>query len=225
MTDLGRKADLVHLGYSACSIMSGRPLLDQKRLSKKFRHGFLAREGVALNRMRASELGTSDGNEAFLDALYRAHIGELKAYLRRKFGAGPPDPEDVAQAAFSRFAALDDRQAIPNPKAYLMLTARNIVIDARRRMGTADRMATTLEVIEENRADSSAEDVLSSREELKRLAAIVATLKPKERSAFLLHRIDGLSYAEIAERMNISASGARALVNRALEICVKAMKR
>jgi RNA polymerase sigma factor (sigma-70 family) len=164
------------------------------------------------------------GNNEFLDALYRTHQRDLCAYVRRKFGAGPPEPEEVAQAAFARFAALDDRDAIPNPKAYLMLTARNLVIDAHRREATAAAAARNIRVIEENNHDLSAEDVLSSREELERLAGIISQLKPKQRIAFLMHRIDGLSYAEIARQMRISEAGARLLVNRALEICVARMR-
>ncbi|WP_222990367.1 RNA polymerase sigma factor [Sphingomonas colocasiae] len=163
--------------------------------------------------------------DTFLDRLYRNHAAELRGHLRRKLGNGPPDPDDVLQGAFARFAALPDREAVPNPKAYLLRTAHNLIIDARRQDGTVQRAAGTLRLIEENRADPSAEDVLSSREELERLAAIIGRLKPKERSAFLLHRIDGLNYVEIARRLNVSESGARGLVSRVLEICVKEMRR
>lgn len=173
----------------------------------------------------ASRLIKSAGQDDFLDAVYRRHRQELCGYVRRKFGAGPPEPEDIAQAAFARFAALENRAEIPNPKAYLMLTARNLVIDARRHDSTSRNSLQQLEIIEENRRDPSAEDVYASKEELQRLAVIVAELKPKQRAAFLLSRIDGLSYVEIAERMNISQSGARLLVEKALEICVAKMRR
>ncbi|MXP40734.1 sigma-70 family RNA polymerase sigma factor [Altererythrobacter soli] len=163
------------------------------------------------------------GKSPFLDELYRLHQGELCAYVRRKFGNGPPEPEDVVQAAFLRFAATPNCSEIPNPAAYLKLTARNLVIDAHRRDGTARVAARHVRIVEENNHDSSAEDVLSSKQELERLAVIVAELKPKERVAFLLHRIDGLGYAEIARRMRISESGARLLVNKALETCVARM--
>jgi len=106
-----------------------------------------------------------------------------------------------------------------------MLTARNLAIDARRRMATSAAAAKSLEIVAENCHDSSTEDVLSSREELGRLAKIVAELKPKERAALLMHRIDGLSYVEIAERLNVSQSGARLLVERALGICVARMRK
>lgn len=178
-----------------------------------------------MKRSEAPRLIAQSGNEAFLDGLYRAHRQELCLYIRRKFGAGPPEPEDVAQSAFARFAALENHREIPNPKAYLMLTARNLVIDARRRGTTAAGAEQDLRQVHENDHDPSAEDVLSSREELNRLAEIVAELKPKQRVAFLMNRLDGLSYAEIARRMKISESGARLLVNEALAVCVARMRK
>jgi hypothetical protein len=44
------------------------------------------------------------------------------------------------------------------------------------------------------------------------LNQVIAGLKPKQRVALLLHRIDGLNYVEIAREIGISASGARLLV-------------
>jgi RNA polymerase sigma factor (sigma-70 family) len=162
-------------------------------------------------------------DDAFLDGVYREHRRDLCAYVRRKFGAGPPEPEDVVQAAFTRFAALDNCREIPNPRAYLMLTARNLVIDAHRHGARGASAERQLAVIEENVHEFSAEDVLSSREELTRLAAIVSGLKPKERVALLMHRIDGLSYAEIARRMRVSEPGARLLVKRGMRKCIARM--
>jgi len=54
-----------------------------------------------------------------MDVLYARHWGELCHYIKKHFGAGPPDPEDVAQEAFVKFAAVNDREAIDNPRAYL----------------------------------------------------------------------------------------------------------
>lgn len=80
-------------------------------------------------------------------------------------------------------------------------------------------------VLKESDREIDALDVLSSRDELERLAAIIDTLKPKQRVALLLHRLDGLSFAEIGRRMGISPSGARLLVKEAVAICARRMKR
>lgn len=159
-----------------------------------------------------------------VERAYRRHWDELCRYVRRSFGAGPPDPEDVAQAAFARFAAAD-RSLIDNERAYLFRTAHNIAIDARRRDHTAEAGLTVLTLEAEARHDPGPENVIVAREELARLDAALDSLKPKHRKALLMHRLDGLSFAEIARRMDISPSGARKLVEEGYAACMKAMKR
>src|SRR5689334_18562274 len=66
-------------------------------------------------------------------ALYTEHWAELCAYLKRTFGAGPPDPEDIAQAAFVRFARIEHQEKIENPGAYLQRIAHNIAVSELRK--------------------------------------------------------------------------------------------
>jgi RNA polymerase sigma-70 factor (ECF subfamily) len=160
-----------------------------------------------------------------LDGLYREHRAWLCAYVRRAFGSGPPEPEDIAQEAFARFAALADSAEVPNPKAFLALTARNLAIDAYRKAKRGSAAVLNLHVLSERTHDCDPSDVLSSREELQRLAGIIDLLPPKQRVAFLMHRLDGLSFAEIGRRLRISQSGARFLVNSALAACVAGMRK
>ena len=70
--------------------------------------------------------------DGFLCAVYRGCWNDLCRYIRKTFGSSPPDPEDVAQTAFTKFAALDDLHGVRNPKAFLITTARNIVLDHHR---------------------------------------------------------------------------------------------
>lgn len=161
----------------------------------------------------------------FVETLYRDHSRTLAAYIRRQFGAGPPDPEDIVQEAFARLAARTAAADIPRPEAFLKVTARNIAIDAYRNRVGGGAVLKSVAILQENDHEIDVSDVLCSRHELERLAAIVDTLKPRQRAAFLLHRIDGLSFVEIAEQLHVSPSGARMLVKAALATCVARMKR
>lgn len=70
--------------------------------------------------------------ETPLAELYRRHLSELTRYIARTFGAGPPDPEDVVQEAFAQFAALENPQAVENPRAFLFAAPTiwsSIIID------------------------------------------------------------------------------------------------
>lgn len=159
-----------------------------------------------------------------VERLYREYRALLCSYIRRKFGAGPPDPEEIAHEAFLRLARKSGEE-VPNPKAFLLITARNVAIDAHRRLRRGQSALDSVRTLSESSHDLSSFDVLSSKEELERLGGIVDTLKPKQRVAFLMHRVDELSFAEIARRLGISQSGARLLVETALATCVARMKR
>ncbi len=171
-----------------------------------------------------------DGNIApntgrdVVERAYRQYWTDLCQYVRRNFGVGPPEPEDIAQETFARFAALENVQTIDNPWGFLRLTAHNLVIDAHRKLGRGNVILRDIRVITIKREVSSAEDVLLSKEQLQRVERIVAALKPKQRVAFLLHRVDGLRYSEIAKRMGVSEAGARLLVEKAFAICMNKMK-
>jgi len=163
-------------------------------------------------------------SEPGLAALYRRHWAELVAYARRTFGAGPPEPEDIVQATFARFAALPENAEVANPRAFLFRTAHNIGVDAHRSQTRATHAASDPQLTNDGR-DFSPEDVLVSRDELARLEAALAALRPRQRTALLMHRLDGLSFAEIGRRMGVSPSGARKLVEQGFAASMAAMKR
>ncbi|KHK91383.1 RNA polymerase sigma factor [Novosphingobium malaysiense] len=160
-----------------------------------------------------------------LEALYRDHGASLVSYIRYSFGAGPPEPEDIVHEAFARLANRGGNLQLVEPRAFLKRAARNIAIDAHRSAVRGGAVMKSVAVLKESDREIDALDVLSSRDELERLAVIIDTLKPKQRVALLLHRLDGLSFAEIGRRMGISPSGARLLVKEAVAICARRMKR
>lgn len=158
------------------------------------------------------------GGVTDLDALYRGHFSDLCAYVRRQFGPGPPDPEDVAQQAFVRLSVFTD--TVQNIGSFLRKTARNLVIDHYRGSLRTSLVHRDVTILEEEYADFSPEHVLSNKEELLMLSRAIDNLRPNERVALLMHRVDGASFAEIATHLGVSHSGARLLVSRAFERCV-----
>lgn len=158
-----------------------------------------------------------------LDALYREHFTELSRYVLRNFGGGPPDPEDIAQQAFIKMSAFG--ATIDNIRSFLRRTARNLVIDHHRATVRASRLLADMSIADGSTADFSPEDVLSSKQELAAVNGAIATLPPKERVAFLMHRVDGSSFADIAAYLGVSQSGARHLVKSAMERCLYALEK
>lgn len=159
------------------------------------------------------------------ELLYRRHCSGVIGYVRRTFGPGPPDPEDVAHVVISRFVTIDGAERVGNAGAYLRRMAHNYVLESHRRDRVGERSLVQLRILNGESADFTPEDIIVSKQELNRLDAALAQLKPKQRVALLLHRIDGLSFAAIARELGMSASGARQLVESAHKACVAAMRR
>jgi RNA polymerase sigma-70 factor (ECF subfamily) len=161
-----------------------------------------------------------------LARLYEAHWGELIRYVRRTFGLGPPEPEDVVQAAFTHFAALAQPQLVENPRAFLYRAARNFVIDQRRRALVRARAVSRGELGDfSDRPDElTAERVLDGKDRLRILDETVRAMPQRLRDALILHRIEDLSYVEIARRLGVSQTSAKRLVAEALLACARALR-
>jgi RNA polymerase sigma-70 factor (ECF subfamily) len=162
-----------------------------------------------------------------IDTLYSSYWQDLCRYVRAKFGAGPPEPADVAQTAFARFAALKDAGAVDNPKAFLYATARNIVVDHHRRVQTQAAYARTiLDDAEEEILDGiTPERVLIGKETLQIMRQTIRRLPHKQRRVLLLHRLHNQSFTEISQRTGWSQSDVRRQVCRAMAAIEKAVER
>lgn len=150
--------------------------------------------------------------------LYERYWNDLCRHIRATFGAGPPDPQDVAQSAFARYLSIDDRQAVENPRAFLYTTARNIALDITRHRKHANRHS--LSVAQDEGAQTvdefSPERIALAQERAAALSKAIESLPKRQRQALLLHRLHDLSYSEIAERTGSSKSDVRRQIVRAL---------
>lgn len=150
-----------------------------------------------------------------MDVLYARHWSELCHYIKKHFGAGPPDPEDIAQEAFMKFAAIDDREAIDNPRAYLFRTAHNVLVDEQRRL--ALRRANPSDAVTQPASDDrTPERVLQGKERLQILRRSLRAMPAARRRSFLLHRLQGLSCAAIARMTGYSESAIKKHIGLAL---------
>jgi RNA polymerase sigma factor (sigma-70 family) len=150
-----------------------------------------------------------------MDTLYARHWSELCHYIKRHFGPGPPDPEDVAQDAFMRFAAIDDRDAIDNPRAYLFRTAHNLLVDEHRRLALrrTNPAGTKAQLLSDDRTP---ERVLVGRERLEVLSRALREMPAVRRRSFLFNRLQGLSCAAIARMTGYSESAVKKHIDLAL---------
>jgi RNA polymerase sigma factor (sigma-70 family) len=150
-----------------------------------------------------------------MDVLYARHWGELCHYIKKHFGPGPPDPEDVAQNAFVKFAAIKDRETIDNPRAYLFRTAHNALVDEHRRLGLRGANAADGDAPPVS-DDRTPERVLVGQERLEILTRSLRVMPAARRRSFLLNRLQGLSCAAIARITGYSESAVKKHIDLAL---------
>jgi RNA polymerase sigma factor (sigma-70 family) len=149
-----------------------------------------------------------------IDVLYARHRSELCHYIKKHFGAGPPDPEDVVQETFIKYAAIEDLQTIDNPRAYLFRTAHNVLVDERRKLavrampGDGEPAPTS--------DDRTPERVLVGQERLQVLRRTLCAMPEARRRSFLLNRLQGLSAAAIARKTGYSESAVKKHIGLAL---------
>ena len=151
--------------------------------------------------------------------LYQDYAPTLAASIRKIYGNGPPDPEDIAQAAFEKVLARGSLSTIDNLKAFLWSTARNLVRREIRSKDVRERYAADVEEIffAQKGDDLSPERIISARDQLKQVNEVLRAMPDKRRQAVYLHRIEGLPVAEVARRLGISRSAAVKHVARGLE--------
>ncbi len=65
-------------------------------------------------------------------------------------------------------------------------------------------------------ASPSPEEILRYNDLSRKIDGLILNLPPQSRRAFLLNRVEGLKYKEVAEKMNITVSAVERLISRAL---------
>lgn len=117
---------------------------------------------------------------------------------------------DVVQESYARVLALQHASVpVAEPRALLYQTARNVMVDRYRRslLRDHDDLASVAEAaLAAAPAHMQPEVRLASAQAVEAYVATIEHLPPRCREAFILHVFDGLSHAQIAERMGASVS-------------------
>ncbi len=164
--------------------------------------------------LRAARRG--DG-EAFGE-LFRRHNAVVLAFLARRVGE-PEVAADLLAETFARLLAIvrDSRRELPpSPPAWLLLTARHLLIDRHRRGVIADAAHRQLQLAPIALEDSDIELIVEAGES-EELRARIHELLPAEQAEALTSRVfDELDYEVIARDANTSEAVIRKRVSRAL---------
>lgn len=159
-----------------------------------------------------------------LDDLYRVHGPRLLRYFSRR--ADRQDAGDLVHESFVRFANSDAcrERAIECPEAYLNQIATNLLRD-RAKSAVQRSLASHIAADDVPLAGPDLVAALEARDKLNRLQTALMRLKPKTREIFLAHRLDGLSYKQIAERSGLSVKGVEWHMTKAIDHLDRVLRR
>ncbi len=155
-------------------------------------------------------------------AVVERYYRELRRFLSRLV-SDSDTASDIAQESYARVLSITHSGgAIENPRALLYRTARNLVIDMHRRA----TVRTTLDIDELAEHEepvapqmNQPDELWASSQRTQSLLAAIEALPPRCREAFILHKFDGLSHAEVARRMGISRNMVEKHIVRGLLSC------
>lgn len=153
------------------------------------------------------------------------HEPALRSWLSRRLNSGP-DVDDVIQETYAVLVELDDVGHIQNPRAYFFTAARSVVLQHVRRSRIVPiEVVAEVERLDIRHEERSPDRHAVSGQELRRIAALIATLPAKCRQAFVLRKIEGLSQREIGQRMGISENTVEKHVGKGLRLLMQSQAR
>ena len=155
---------------------------------------------------------------ADLTARYRE---PLRRYFYRRV-LNHAEAEDLTQELFVRIVRKADIGQVENPEAFLFQAAVNLLRDRSRRYKTSNAFLAEITASDENKfEDLSPERVLDSKQCLQKAMQVLNGLDARTRNVFILHRLEGMKHAEIAELYGISVSSVEKYIMKCLVLLAK----
>ncbi len=160
----------------------------------------------------------SQRHSELITRLFREHNQALVRFLALRVRS-QQEAREIAQEAYVRLLKLDQPGAVSFLRALLFKIAANLAVDHIRHEQTARRYARESGFLDEWALPPTPERAAGSAQELQILDRLIEELPPKCRQAFLLHRLHGLDFPEIARRMGLGERMVRTYVVRAVLYC------
>ena len=161
-----------------------------------------------------------------VEKLFTEHYAALLAFFYRRVKR-KSDASDLVQEVYLRMLRVNDANAIRNPEGYLYTVASNLakehaVLERRQGRGidvdevTAEQQLRVLPLFDRD---------LDLVRRVSRLRTVLAELSPKCRAAVVMQYNHGLSYREIADRLDVSPHMVKKYLAQALVHCRRRMTR
>jgi RNA polymerase sigma factor (sigma-70 family) len=137
----------------------------------------------------------------------------------------PSTAEDLLQETYLRVSRALGERTVEHLEPFVFQTARNLARDhlrARRMQSRTVLDDVPLEVVHNVAApQSSAEDAAHAEQMLERLNVSLQALSPRQQRIFILSRLHGHGYQDIAAELGVSLSTVQKELKLIMAICVR----
>lgn len=146
------------------------------------------------------------------------HESALRAYLARRFPS-VPDHDDLVQETYSKTLRAWKLGKLTHVKGFLFTAARNIAIDLIRGRHGHESVSDDkiLPLLDES---PGVPEIVELHHRQQALLDAVASLPPQCRRVMICRYVDGLSYQEIALRLDLSTQTVKAHLVKGVRDCV-----
>lgn len=162
-------------------------------------------------------------SDKLMHDVYSEHHAWVLSWLRRKLGCSH-NAADVAQDTFVRI--LSSRDALlraSESRGYIATIARNLLIDRARRRRLEQAWLQELSLLaQDHEGVPSTERLWTTIEALEQICQILDGLPARPREAFLLHYLEGMTQASVAEQLGISVRMVQKYLVQVLMHCQQA---
>jgi RNA polymerase sigma-19 factor, ECF subfamily len=150
---------------------------------------------------------------------FERYRGGLQRFLMRRLDHAQ-NAQDLAQEVYLRLLRVDSADLVRQPQAYMYRIAAHVVHEFRLREEREKECMTidsdVLADIAERVEDASVEEPWRRANTERELTRLLRQLPPVERAIIVMQKRDGLSYEEVAEKLDLSVHTVKKYLFRAL---------
>lgn len=147
------------------------------------------------------------------ERLYKKHAKNLHDFLYYKFG-DHLNPQDKVQEAFIKLWQNCNKIEPSKAKSYLFTTANNLMLNAVAHQKVVLKYSKQPQ---KHSTNETPEFVLQEKEYHQKIQQSISNLTEAQRVAFLMNRVEGKRFKEIAELLDISVKAVEKRIYGALK--------
>jgi RNA polymerase sigma factor (sigma-70 family) len=164
-------------------------------------------------------MAQSGSTEELAKLAFERYRGGLQRYLMRRLDHAQ-NAQDLGQEVYLRLLRVDSADLVRQPQAYMYRIAAHVVYEFRLREAREKECLTidseALTELAERVADLSRNDVWKQMNTERELGRVLSQLPAIDQAIIVLQKCDGLSYAQVAQKLGISVHTVKKYLFRAL---------